>query len=135
MWEFIYDQAEDLDFSGSFEVFSTASRICNAGQPFNVFLVGETGGTVLARGGYRVIPAYGFHDQAKIDVLIDAGGVHSQEMAKGQVLEWIAQQAKKAKLVTSVCTGGFLLAAAGVLTSENVTTHWEDIADLGVCRI
>jgi len=52
----IYDRAEVLDFSGPFEVFSTASRVYPAEALFHAFLIGETGETVDARGGYRVIP-------------------------------------------------------------------------------
>lgn len=127
---YIYDQAEVLDFSGPFEVFSTASRICASGEPFNVFMISETGDVVHARGGYRVHPSYGFHNHPPIDVLIVVGGVHTKEMTKAKVLDWIAKVAKKAKLVASVCTGAFLLAEAHILTTENVTTHWEDIPDL-----
>ncbi len=43
---YIYDHAEVLDFSGPFEVFSTASRVCQGKNPFGVFLVGETGQAV-----------------------------------------------------------------------------------------
>ena len=127
---YIYDQAEVLDFSDPFEVFSTASRICPAEDPFNVFLIGETGDTVTARGGFSVNPLYGFHNHPQIDVLIVVGGVHTVEMAKEKVIGWIAQQAKKATVVASVCTGVFLLVKAQVLKTENVTTHWEDIKDL-----
>jgi len=127
---YIYDQAEVLDFSGPFEVFSTASRVCPSEEPFNVFLVGETGEAVIARGGYSVNPSYGFHSHPGIDVLIVVGGVHTEEMSKVRVLNWIAGQAASAKIVASVCTGAFLLAEAHVLTNENVTTHWEDIPDL-----
>ncbi len=127
---FIYDRAEVLDFSGPYEVFGTASRICTTGDPFNVFTIGETGQVVNARGGYSVNPSFGFHDCPQIDVLIVVGGVHDREMKKANVINWIASTAKKAKLVASVCTGAFLLAEAQVLTNENVTTHWEDISDL-----
>jgi transcriptional regulator GlxA family with amidase domain len=127
---YIYDQAEVLDFSGPFEVFTTASRICPTGDPFTVFLVGETGQVVTARGGYRVMPSYGFDNHPTFDVLIVVGGVHTEEMHKPNVTDWISQQAQKAKLVASVCTGAFLLAQAGVLTTQNVTTHWGDIPDL-----
>lgn len=127
---YIYDQAEVLDFSGPFEVFTTASRICPSGEPFTVFLVGETGQVVTARGAYKVIPTYGFHNHPPVDVLVVVGGVHTEEMHKPNVIDWISQQAKKAKLVASVCTGAFLLAQAEILTTQNVTTHWEDIPDL-----
>ncbi len=127
---YIYDEAEVLDFSGPFEVFSTASRISNTPNPFGVFLVSETGHTVVARGGYQVKPSFGFADHPPIDVLIVVGGVHTEEMKKPQVLNWINDVTKTAKLITSVCTGAFLLAEAGVLSNSKVTTHWEDISDL-----
>ena len=127
---YIYNQAEVLDFSGPFEVFSTASRVCEGSMPFNVFLVGQSGETVIARAGYKVIPDYGFHNHPEIDVLIVVGGVHSGEMNKPDVIEWISSQSKTSKIVASVCTGAFLLAKAKVLQVEKVTTHWEDILDL-----
>ena len=127
---YIYDQAEVLDFSGPFEVFSTSSRICESGEPFNVFLISETGKTVTAREGFSVNPTFGFHDHPQIDLLMVVGGVHTVEIKKSKVLNWVASTAKKAKLVSSVCTGVFLLAEAGVLSNQNVTTHWEDIPDL-----
>jgi len=60
---YIFDQAEVLDFSGPFEVFTTASRASGNEQLFDVSLIGETGGTVTARAGFKVIPDFGFHDQ------------------------------------------------------------------------
>lgn len=129
---YIYDDAEVLDFSGPFEVFSTASRVSMSPETFNVFLVSETGNTVSARGGYRVNPNYGFLNHPSIDVLIIVGGVHTVEMRKPSVLNWIDKESKKAQLVASVCTGAFLLAEAGVLSNQKVTTHWEDIPILRV---
>jgi transcriptional regulator GlxA family with amidase domain len=127
---YIYNNAEVLDFSGPFEVFTTANRVCRDGAPFDVYLISEKGETVSARSGYKVIPAHGFDQHPLLDVLIVAGGVHKEEMDKHAVIEWIQEQAKTASLVASVCTGAFLLAQAGVLKDQRVTTHWEDIADL-----
>ncbi|AWX99355.1 glutamine amidotransferase [Marinomonas primoryensis] len=127
---YLYHKAEVLDFSGPFEVFSTASRVCQNDEPFNVFLIGESGETIIARAGYKVVPDYGFDNHPNIDVLIVVGGDHTEEINKVHVIDWIHQQAKKARLVASVCTGAFLLAKAEVLQSQRVTTHWEDIADL-----
>ena len=127
---YIYDQAEVLDFSGPFEVFSTASRVCKNDNPFDVFLISESGNAISARAGYRVMPNYGFNDHPMIDVLIVAGGVHSNEIGKSQVMEWIYQQSTNASITASVCTGAFLLAKAKVLKEHKVTTHWEDMANL-----
>ena len=127
---YIYDRAEVLDFSGPYEVFSTASRVCLGDNPFEVFMVGETGQVVTARAGYRVGPAYGFDNHPPIDVLVVPGGLHTDELQKPGVLQWISSQGQQARLVASVCTGAFLLAEAGILTDQTVTTHWEDIAAL-----
>ncbi len=127
---FIYTDAEVLDFSGPFEVFSTAARVCIPEHPFNVFLVGESNEPVTARGGYSVNPCYGFGNHPKLDVLIVAGGVYTEEIQKSAVIEWISKTAEDASIVASVCTGAFLLAEANILDNLNVTTHWEDINDL-----
>ena len=127
---YIYDDAEVLDFSGPFEVFSTAARVSATPNPFHVFLVGETGDTVAARNGFRVNPHFSFTDHPPVDLLVVVGGVHLGEMKKPAVLEWIRETSAQAKLVASVCTGAFLLAESGVLSSHKVTTHWEDIPDL-----
>jgi len=127
---YIYDQAEVLDFSGPFEVFSTATRVSPGDDPFNVFLVAESTNTITARAGYRVLPDYGFNDHPQIDVLIVAGGVYTEEIKKPQVIKWISHQADSASIVASVCTGAFLLAKAQLIHAQQVTTHWEDIADL-----
>ena len=98
---YIYDNAEVLDFSGPFEVFSTANRLATE-SVFNVFLVGETGKTVNARAGFQVNPAYGFSHHPKIDVLVVVGGVHTQELLKPMVINWVAEVAQQASLIASV---------------------------------
>lgn len=127
---FIYENAEVLDFSGPFEVFSTANRLSALDEVFNVFLVAEEVRPVNARGGYSVNPHYCFKDHPKIDVLVVVGGVHTEELGKPSVINWISTVSKSATIVASVCTGAFLIAQAGLLVNLKVTTHWEDIKDL-----
>lgn len=127
---YIYQDAEVLDFSGPYEVFSTANRVAEPHQLFNVFLVSELNQPVIARAGYSVNPQYSFANHPQIDVLIVVGGVHNAELKKPDVIDWIAQTAKQAKVVASVCTGVFLLAEARLLNNLKVSTHWEDVAAL-----
>lgn len=124
---YIYKNAEVLDFSGPFEVFSTASRFTRPEETFNVFLVAEESAPVSARGGYSVNPHYDFSNHPKIDVLIVVGGIHTEELSKASVIKWVASTSESATVVASVCTGAFILAQAGLLTNLEVTTHWEDI--------
>jgi len=126
---YIYDDAEVLDFSGPFEVFSTANRLAQSAV-FNVFLVSQEQPAVNARGGFQVQANYSFDNHPPIDVLLISGGVHDAQLKNAPVIEWIAQQDKQAKKMASVCTGAFLLAQAQVLTAQKVTTHWSDIAQL-----
>lgn len=125
---FVYDEAEVLDFSGPFEVFSTANRLKGSGV--NVFLVGETGEIVTARGVYQVLPHYSFDTHPPIDLLVIVGGVHREVMHSTKVLNWVCGVEKSATRVASVCTGAFILANAGLLNGLMVTTHWEDIPNL-----
>lgn len=129
---FVYRDAEVLDFSGPFEVFSTASRLCGTENPFSVFLIAESSEVVAARAGYKVVPDYSVDNHPPLDVLIVSGGVHTREMTNEKVLAWVKRQAESVKLTATVCTGIFILAKAVESLSCRVTTHWEDIMDLKV---
>lgn len=125
---YIYDEAEVLDFCGPFEVFSVASRFLE--EKFNVFLINENQSVVKARGNFNINTNYTFENHPQLDVLIVVGGIHTAEVKKTNVTNWIAEQSKNVSLIASVCTGAFLLAQAKVITNHKVTTHWEDIPDL-----
>lgn len=125
---YIYDDAEVLDFSGPFEVFSTAARV--GGKDWSPVLISESGSQVNARGGFQVLPNYSISNHPDLDVVLVAGGVHTREVEKEAVIQWIASMAESSMITASVCTGCFFLARTGLLDGLSVTTHWEDIPDL-----
>lgn len=132
---YIYDEVEALDFTGPYEVFTTAARVKARMEPntqklFDVFLIAENEAMVSARADFNVQPHYTIQNHPKMDVLIVPGGVHIRELEKPNVIEWIAKTSANTTLTASVCTGAFLLAKAGILRDQSCTTHWEDIPDL-----
>ena len=131
----VFDQVEALDFAGPYEVFTTASRVWRRQHPedplpFEVRCVSVDGQPVTARAGLRVFADHGLHDAGPCDLLIVPGGVVDALLGDEALLAWVKQQSAGARIVASVCTGAFVLAAAGLLDGLPVTTHWEDLADL-----
>jgi transcriptional regulator GlxA family with amidase domain len=127
---YVFDNVEVLDFAGPYEVFTCASRVAGAAAPFQVRTIGAGLAPLRARAGLSIQPEADFAGAGKLDVLIVPGGVVTAELAKPEVIEWIAAMARDCELVASVCTGAFLLAQAGLLDGQDATTHWEDLADL-----
>ena len=132
---YVFPNVEVLDFSGPFEVFTTASRVFlrqnpSRPAPFSVYTVARSLSPVTARAGLRVLPDHNMDTCPTPDLLLIPGGVVEAEMAEPEVLQWIRSSSQKAKITASVCTGAFLLAKAGLLQGKSATTHWEDIADL-----
>lgn len=132
-----FDDVEALDLAGPYEVFTTASRMHQRESPaapalFEVHCVAQNHTPVRARAGLTLLPTHGFEDAPAPDVLIVPGGVVDQAMACAQTLAWIARADRSTQITASVCTGAFLLAASGVLTAGEATTHWEDQDDLAL---
>lgn len=131
----LYPDVEILDFAGPYEVFSVASRVALRDKllphaPFRVQTVAATPGLVAARHGLRVQADASLVTANACDILIVPGGVVDQPLAHPPTLDWVAATAARTSLVTSVCTGAFILAKAGVLSDQAVTTHWDDIEQL-----
>jgi transcriptional regulator GlxA family with amidase domain len=119
----IFDGAEELDFAGPWEVFTMARALKPDGC--EVVLVAERDAPVRCAKGMRVLPDTTTTDCGALDVILIPGGQGTRrEVENKSLLAWIANVAKSAKWVTSVCTGAMLLTAAGPARGKRVTTHW-----------
>src|SRR5688572_1632319 len=105
---YIYDDVEVLDFCGPFEVFSTASRVRtrlqpSAARPFEGFTIADSVRSIHARGDLRVQPHFDITNHPAVDLLLIPGGVHTAELERAEIIQWIARTAAKAELIASVC--------------------------------
>ena len=119
----IFDDAEELDFVGPYEVFTMAKQLKQDGT--EVLLVAERDAPVTCAKGMRVLPHVTTANSGKLDILLVPGGQGTRrEVDNQELLAWIAETAKTATWITSVCTGAMLLTAAGPAKGKRVTTHW-----------
>ncbi|HET7035189.1 MAG TPA: DJ-1/PfpI family protein [Thermomicrobiaceae bacterium] len=127
----IFDEVEVLDFCGPFEVFSiarTAEADAESPPLFRALTIAEEARTVTCRGGLLVQPHHTIHDHPPLDILLVPGGQGTRrERLNRRLLDWIASQDHQTALTTSVCTGAFLLAEAGILAGHRATTHWASV--------
>jgi transcriptional regulator GlxA family with amidase domain len=128
----VFPDVEVLDFAGPFEVFSVTrldeERRRADPSPFQVFLVAENTEPIVTTGGMRVMAEHTLDSCPPLEVLVVPGGWGTRaEVNKAKLIQWIRDQAKRTPTVTSVCTGSFLLGAAGLLEGRRATTHWRSL--------
>ena len=132
----IFPDVEILDFCWPFEVFASATLPAQSeGGPetrlFEIFTVAERSELVTCQGGLRVQPNHTLDDHPPLDLVVVPGGYGTRrEQENPVILDWIARQRRTGASTTSVCTGAFLLGAAGLLDGLRATTHWTTIDGL-----
>ncbi|MDX2158965.1 MAG: DJ-1/PfpI family protein [Hyphomicrobiaceae bacterium] len=125
----MYPLYEELDLIGPWEM-ATMWRDY-AGGPACV-TVSEHGGPVACAKGLKSIADHVLADCPPLDYLLIPGGFAAfDEMRNETLVAWVRQTAARAEHVLSVCTGSFILSAAGVLAGKEATTHWKAMARLG----
>jgi len=118
----LFDDAEELDFVGPWEVFTVAA---NALDDVRVCTIAERADPVRCAKGLRVIPDHTFRDAPALDVVLVPGGQGTRREAENPVMiDWLKRIAPGLAWATSVCTGALLLAEAGLARGRRVTTHW-----------
>lgn len=114
----LYPSLTQLDLTGPFEVLH---RMPGA----RVHLVWKTLEPVRADSGLTLLPTSTLDACPPLDVVFAPGGVGQIDlMADAEILGFLREHGRRARWVTSVCTGALLLGAAGLLEGYEATTHW-----------
>lgn len=129
-----YPAVQLLDVAGPVQVFASANDlVVSAGgpPPYLLNVVAQGGEGATASAGVTLSAGPLTKDRETVDTLLVAGGEGAQAAAENPLLvNWVRQRATRARRVASVCTGAFLLAAAGLLDGRRAATHWKYCAEL-----
>lgn len=125
----VFDGVEELDFVGPWEILKIWSKV--AGGPEDCLIIAESKSPITCARGLSINPHISFEDSPKLDYLLVPGGRGTRkEVENRSLLEFVERQAKHCQAVLSVCTGAFILHAAGLLSGKNATTHWASLERL-----
>lgn len=116
----LFPDVEVLDFAGPWEVFGSLAP--NVGA--DVIAVAESLEGVRSAQGLRFQPDTTFGDCPQLDVILVPGGAGTRADRIGPVVDFVRAQAPAAEIVSSVCTGAYVLHAAGLLEGRRASTHW-----------
>jgi len=118
---FIYDGVEPIDLA-TFGVLSMARRIA---PEISICTIAPRAGAVSLANGLKVMADYGIDDAPACDIVIVTGGPGWMEQAKTPATLDYIRRVHASSRIASVCTGGMILAASGVLDGGPATTKRE----------
>lgn len=125
----VFPDVEELDFIGPFEVLSYINKL----RPDSVRIkfISETLSPVKAFNGLNFLPDCTLENPPPLNVLVVPGGKgRLAAMNNENLLRFIRNNQNTSQFVTSVCTGAFLLAKAGLLAGKKATTYHTAFAEL-----
>jgi cyclohexyl-isocyanide hydratase len=114
----LFDNVTQLDFSGPAQFLS---RLPGA----KIYVAAQTAAPVVTDCGFAIMPNILFSDCPPADILCVPGGHGvAASLSNPVLIDFVHAQSVAATWITSVCTGAFILGAAGLLKGKHATTHW-----------
>ncbi len=127
---FLFPGVEELDAVGPWEVLAHWT-LEYPEDGWSVCLFSADGAAVRAAKGMVLGAQYALTDLPALDVLVHPGGEGTRpQMHDGAHLAWLREQREQVPLLTSVCTGSLVYAAAGLLAGRPATTYWDCFDEL-----
>jgi transcriptional regulator GlxA family with amidase domain len=125
----VFGGVEELDFAGPLEMLSMWGKY--VGGPPNTLIVAQTREPVVGAHGLSINPHTSFEQCPALDLLLVPGGPGTRsEVNNPALVDFVRRQGQGAQALLSVCTGAFVLHAAGLLAGKRATTHWQSLQRL-----
>ncbi len=126
----LFDDVEELDAVGPWEVLAYWTGHHPA-DGYAVCCLSRDGRPVTAAKGLVLGAHHAVADAPALDVLLHPGGAGTRPLLRdSEHLDWVREQRAAVPLMTSVCTGALVYAAAGLLHGRPATTHWRALDEL-----
>jgi transcriptional regulator GlxA family with amidase domain len=123
----LFDGVEELDAVGPWEVLSAWTQQ-HPDDGWDAFCLSPDGRPVHSAKSLVLGAHHSIADAPAMDVLVHPGGPGTRPMLHDRGhLDWVRAQRATVPLMTSVCTGSLVYAAAGLLVGRRATTHWASL--------
>ena len=119
---YVFEDAEIVDFSAPYGVFSVARRW---DPSLDVFFIAESMRPVQAQAGFTILPNYSFSDRPTVDAFLIPGGAGTRQETYNRRLHEYIRSLSESTLLAALCTGPWVYAQMGLLDGLAATARKE----------